>query len=159
MSAPKGNNYWQFAEKHGRDFKYTPEALWKEAVEYFKWLEDNPLQEENLFAFQGHVTKENAAKMRAATLKGFFLFADINHKTFDNYRKNKDFIAITTRIENAIYTQKLEGAASGLLNPSIIAREIGLAEKSVVEKTVTEYTPKERDARIKELKDELNGKD
>ena len=129
MGAPKGNNYWQFRNKHGRDFIYQPEELWQEAVAYAVWIEENPLKEENLFAFQGVITKDSAAKMRAMTLTGFFLFADISHTTFDNYKLNKDFIEVTTRIENMIYTQKLEGAAAGLLNANIIARDLGLKEQ------------------------------
>ena len=49
MAAPKGNNYWQFRNKHGRSHKYTPEKLWAEYVKYVEWLEENPLLEEKLF--------------------------------------------------------------------------------------------------------------
>lgn len=128
MAAPKGNNYWQFRDKHGRDFKYRPEALWDEFVQYSEWLTDNPLYEEKQFAFQGVVTIHDAPKMRAMTLTGFCLFADISLDTFQEYRKNKDFIAVCTRIDNAIYQQKFEGAAADLLNPSIIARDLGLKD-------------------------------
>lgn len=38
MSAPKGNNYWEFRNKHGRNHKYTPDLLWDEAVKYFVWI-------------------------------------------------------------------------------------------------------------------------
>lgn len=131
-AAPKGNNYWQFRNKHGRDFKYRPEALWDEFVQYSEWLTDNPLYEEKQFAFQGVVTTHDAPKMRAMTLTGFCLFADISLDTFQEYRKNKDFIAVCTRIDNAIYQQKFEGAAADLLNPSIIARDLGLRDNKDV---------------------------
>lgn len=130
MSAPIGNKYWHFREKHGRDYKYTPEGLWEEAVGYFEWVEDNPLFEQKGFAFQGIVTKENFSKMRAMTITGFCTFADITLKTFENYKENKDFLHIVTRIENIIRTQKFEGAAAELLNPNIIARDLGLADKT-----------------------------
>lgn len=132
MAAKKGNQYWEFREKHGRNHKYTPEGLWKEAVDYFNWIEDNPLKEEKLFSFQGEVTKESADKMRAMTIMGFCLFADICEKTFANYRDNKDFIQVITRIEKVIYSQKFEGAAADLLNPNIIARDLGLKDKSEI---------------------------
>lgn len=130
MAAPKGNKYWHFRGKHGRDYKYTPEKLWEEAVKYFDWIEDNPLYEEKGFAFQGVVTKEDFAKMRAMTLTSFCIFADISFQTFENYKKEKDFIDIITRIENIIRSQKFEGAAAELLNPNIIARELGLSDKA-----------------------------
>jgi len=129
---PKGNNYWQFRNKHGRDHKYTPDALWKEAEEYFQWVEDNPLWEQKGFAFQGVVTKENFPKMRAMTITAFQLFADICPKTWINYKGNNDFLQVTTRIEKHIRSQKFEGAAAELLNPNIIARDLGLKEKSDV---------------------------
>ena len=129
-AAPTGNKYWQFREKHGRDYKYTPEALWNEAVDYFEWIEANPLKEERLFAYQGAVVKEDATKMRAMTIAGFCLFADIGETTWKNYNKNEDFMPVTTRIEKIIYSQKFEGAAADLLNHNIIARDLGLRDES-----------------------------
>ena len=132
MTAPKGNKYWQFREKHGRDHKYTPDSLWTEAVGYFEMIEENPLYEEKGFAFQGVVTKEKFEKMRAMTITGFCLFADICHVTWANYKANQDFITVITRIEDIVYSQKFEGAAADLLNANIIARDLGLRDKSDV---------------------------
>ena len=64
------------------------------------------------------------------TILSFCLFADITHETWLNYKKNKDFFGVTTRIESTIKSQKFEGAAAELLNPNIIARDLGLKEKS-----------------------------
>ncbi len=129
MPAPEGNNYWQFRDKHGRDFKYTPEKLWEEFIAYDTWVRENPLKEQLIFHAQGVITKTDATKMRAMTLKGFQLFADISHTTWDNYEKNEDFVAIATCIRDAIYTYKFEGASATLLNPNIIARDLGLVDK------------------------------
>ena len=133
MAAPKGNNYWQFRDKHGRDFKYTANFLWDEFIDYSNWLEQSPLYEMKVFPYKGDVTKVNVPKMRAMTLTGFQLFADISHTTWSNYKENKDFVAVTTRIENAIYTQKFEGAAAELLNSNIIARDLGLTDKKEID--------------------------
>ena len=132
MAAPIGNNYWQFRNKHGKDPDYNSSELWDEFVQYCQWIEDNPLREEKQFAFQGMVTTHDAPKMRAMTIRGFCLFADIAMKTFYEYAKKDDYRNITTRIEDAIYQQKLEGAAADLLNPNIIARELGLKDHSEV---------------------------
>lgn len=132
MAPPNGNNYWQFRNKHGRDYKYTPDALWEEAKEYFEWVEQHPLQEEKGFAFQGVVTKEKFNKMRAMTLTAFRLFADICANTWKNYKETNDFVQVITRIDDHIKSQKFEGAAAELLNPNIIARDLGLKDKSDV---------------------------
>lgn len=157
MSAPKGNKYWHFRNKHGRDFEYTPDALWEEAVKYFDWVENNPLKEQKGFAFQGVVTKSNFKKMRAMSLKSFCIFADITFKTFENYTNNKDFIHITTRIKEIIESQQFEGAAAELLNPNIIARKLGLSENTKNETTKVKLTltPEERAERIAALKAKL----
>jgi len=129
---PKQNNYWQFRNKHGRDHKYTPEALWKEAEKYFQWVEDNPLWKMKLFAYQGLITKANVPKMRAMTITAFCLFADICPNTWKNYKETNDFMPVTKRIEKVVYSQKFEGASADLLNANIIARDLGLKERTDV---------------------------
>jgi hypothetical protein len=133
MPAPKGNKYWQFRDKHGRDHKYTPEELGEEMVAYCEWIEENPLLEEKGYAYQGSVTKEDFNKLRAMTITGFCLYADISDTTWENYCKQEDFIAVTKWIKNIIYTQKFEGAAADLLNPNIIARDLGLKDRQDIE--------------------------
>ncbi|ARD61568.1 DNA-packaging protein [Kosakonia radicincitans DSM 16656] len=134
MAAPKGNKFWLARSKHGRNPKFTdPEKLWDACCEYFEWVEKHPLWETKAFAFQGTVTKATLPKMRAMTLGGLFLFLDIDRKTWEAYSKKKDFLPVTTRVENLIYEQKFSGAAADLLNANIIARELGLTDKKSVE--------------------------
>lgn len=134
MTFIKGNEYWKIRSKDGRDriFK-KPEELLEACNEYFKWVEENPLKEQQLFAFQGQVTKEDGNKMRIMSLGGLCNFIDIAKSTFQEYEKLPDFSAITTRVRQIIETQQLEGASAGLLNPSIVARKLGLSEKTVNE--------------------------
>ena len=141
-AAPKGNNYWQFRDKHGRDYKYQPDELWDEFVQYSEGVEKNPLHEQKVFSFQGMISTHEMPKMRAMTVIGFCLFADISYETFRQYKQNKDFIAVSTRIEDSIYQQKFEGASADLLNPNIIARDLGLADKRDLSSTDGSMSPK-----------------
>lgn len=142
MAAPKGSKYWQLADKIGRNPKYTPDALWGKAVEYFEWVDKNPLKEDKLSS--GAVFRMD--KMRAMTIRGFCLFAGVDQKTFAAYEGRDNFLPITMRIRDIIYTQKFEGAAADLLNPNIIARELGLSEKSDVNlKTIPDEVRKNID--------------
>jgi hypothetical protein len=129
MPAPKGNAYWKLAEGFavGADKKYTLDELWTKAVEYFHWVEENPLKEEKVFGTGVCMTVN---KMRAMTITGFCLFAKISRPSFDKYCNDEAYVYITTRIRDIIYTQKFEGAAADLLNPNIISRELGLSEKT-----------------------------
>lgn len=131
MAAPMGNQFWKARSSHGRAPIFpSPEALWEACAEYFEWVEQNPLWESRPFAFQGIVTVEPMPKMRAMTISGLCIFLDIARSTWDEYRGNKDFSGIVTRVEEIIRTQKFEGASADLLNPNIIARDLGLADKS-----------------------------
>ena len=58
-------------------------------------------------------------------------------KTFANYRNNDDFIQVITRIEKTIREQKFTGAAATLLNPNIIARDLGLKDEQTVDQNLT----------------------
>lgn len=130
MAAPKGNQFWKERASHGRKGLYaTPDDLWEDCVEYFQWTEDNPLYESKAFAFQGVVTQEPVAKMRAMTLAGLYLFLDLCETTWVRYRGKEDFKGVVRKVESVIYQQKFSGAAADLLNPNIIARDLGLTDK------------------------------
>lgn len=128
MGAPKGNQFWKQRSKHGVDKLFSsPEILWEAACEYFQWCDEHPLM---AYEWNGKdPIKCDLEKMRAYTQKGLCLFLDIDEQTLENYLSRKDFFGIVTRIKNTIFTQKFEGAAAGLLNPNIIARELGLTDK------------------------------
>lgn len=150
MAAPKGNKFWQARSKHGRNPKFTdPDILWEACCEYFDWVEKHPLWETKAFSFQGTITKARLPKMRAMTISGLCIFLDIADSTWDQYRTKKGFSVITTRVEKLIYEQKFSGAAADLLNPNIIARELGLVEKKSVEGDL-EVTVKVKHFREKE---------
>ncbi|RUW22152.1 DNA-packaging protein [Mesorhizobium sp. M4B.F.Ca.ET.013.02.1.1] len=136
MSAPVGNQFWKARSSHGRSPIFaTPDNLWAAAVEYFDWVEANPLYEAKPFAYQGEVTITQVAKMRAMTLDGLCIFLDIARRTWDGYGEREDFLPVTTRIEEIIRAQKFAGAAADLLNPNIIARDLGLSDKQDVAHT------------------------
>lgn len=131
VSAGIGNQFWRARSSHGRKPIFPdPEALWQACVEYFEWVEKNPLNEEKLFSYQGIISRGTVYRMRAMTIAGLCLFLDICEKTWANYRDKEDFLQVVTRAEKIIYEQKFTGAAADLLNPNIIARDLGLAEKS-----------------------------
>lgn len=136
MSAPKGNRFWEARTKHGRDKLFTSEAiLWEASVEYFKWVEDNPLKEQKATQFQGTFIKGAVNKMRAMTIEGLCLFLDISRPTWYEYKEHEDFTYIIGKIEDVIRSQKFAGAAADLLNASIIARDLGLKDESKRELT------------------------
>lgn len=136
MAAPLGNRFWEARSSHGRNPIFAdPERLWDAACQYFQWVEDNPLLEMKPFAYQGVVIQEPVPKMRAMTIDGLCIFLDITRQTFDNYCGREGFFDIMTRIQSVIRSQKFAGAAADLLNPNIIARDLGLIDRQEVKST------------------------
>lgn len=142
MTAPKGNRFWEARSSHGAKPKFADdpkelegaktasEKLWAACVEYFEWVEDNPLLSSELVKFQGAATKAMLPKMRAMTLKGLCRFIDISFETWTTWRSDRqDLSDIITRVEEVVFEQKLTGAAADMLNSNIIARELGLGDK------------------------------
>lgn len=90
------------------------------AEEYFEHCEDNPW-----------VVKDQDVP-RPFTIDAFCTFAGIDEDTFDNYgtkAEYQDFFGVVRAIRRMIRSQKFEGAAVGVFNSNIIARDLGLTEK------------------------------
>jgi len=145
MAAPVGNKFWELRLKHGRNRVIkTPKALWENAVQYFEWCQENPHYEVEQIKSPAKPYKTEEGewvspsltielpKMRPFTKGGFALACGLNAWREIEALKDvsKDFSQTVTRIENAIYEQKFSGAAAGFLNPNIIARDLGLMEKT-----------------------------
>lgn len=140
-----GNSLWRTRSSHGAKPKFkTPEALWDACTEYFKWVEDTPMLEAKAFPYQGEVTKAELPKMRAMSVGALCVFLDTPHQTWIEWRKKRaDLSAVITRVEAIIYAQKFEGASADLLNANIIARDLGLADKSDHTSSDGTMTPKD----------------
>lgn len=140
MAAPKGNTYWQFRNKHGRDFKYTPDALWDEAVKYFEWISGKVWnKKEAIKSGEMAGTLIDIPTQTPMSIESFCLFADIDHQTFRNYESGEGyeaFFGITTRIRKIIESNQFEGATVGAYNPNIIARKLGLSDKQEIAQNV-----------------------
>lgn len=131
MAAPKGNQFWRVRSSHGRKPIFPdPDILWDACCEYFEWVEANPLWEDRVMSYQGVNTHEPVAKMRAMTVTGLCNFLDISLQAWTEYRTRNGFGDVTTRVDQIIRDQKFAGAAADLLNANIIARDLGLADKS-----------------------------
>lgn len=123
-----GNQFWKNRTKHGRDVLIKdPEKLQEACCEYFEWVEENPLIEEKIGFYEGRPARADCAKMRAMTIEGLTIYLGIVPSTWYDWRKNRKDLSETIRwADNVMRNQTLTGAASGLLNHSIIGRVLGL---------------------------------
>lgn len=143
--------YWKRRAKHGRDRLFeTPEDMFNSAIEYFEWCDENPLYKHE---WKGNPIELVATPLgRPYTWGGLTSFLGISENYFRNFHNNnkdaEDFMAIIERIGNIIYTQKFEGASVGLFNSNIIARDLGLTDKS---ETKTDITSGGKSFNIKDI--------
>jgi hypothetical protein len=156
-----GNRFWKARSSHGRNPIFeSPEQLWGACEEYFEWAYLTPLIEIKLVTYLGNSRKEELPKMRAMTIAGLCNFLDISQETWRNYREKPDFIEVVNRVEDIIRDQKFSGAAAELLNPNIIARDLGLRDRVDSELSgsldLTKLTDEELDAKIRERISKLN---
>lgn len=131
MAAEQGNSYWQLRSKHGREKLFaTPELLWEAAKEYFEWCDNNPVLKEDYVGKDAD--RVNRKLQRPYTISGLCIYVDASREWWGKFKSSadKDFLLILTRIEEIIYSQKFDGAAVGVFNQSIIARDLGLVEKT-----------------------------
>ena len=140
MVAPKGNRYWAKRRRNGRKPLYeTPDQLWRACVKYFEWVEATPLKQEEIIKYRDRYERIELNKMRAMSKRGLYVFLGITRQTWDSYKdRGEDFLTIITRVEDIIWDQKFTGAAAGILNGNIIARELPLGGKEAEEPEVPE---------------------
>ena len=128
--APKGNQYWKARKSHGKEKIFeSPESLWDLACEYFQWCEDNPLYKPVYFRYRRKIIEARVAKLRCLSIRGLCIHLGISRQTFLNYSSKdayRDYFAVCERISTIIFVQQYEGAAAGLLNPRVIARELSM---------------------------------
>lgn len=135
-----GNQMWKLANP-GKKYKYEdPKKLYQKCVEYFEWIEANPLMEAKVFHNEGRIVEAQVPKMRAMTYEGLALFLGVHYRTLNDWvnkataANSDDFVLrdVVIWAMQVIREQKFTGAAAGLLNPTIISRDLGLAERHEV---------------------------
>lgn len=132
MSAPKENKFWTLRSTHGRAKAFeSPQVLYEVCMEYFEVTSERVW---NKIEYKGaEIIKVEIPTPVPFTLTGLCIFLGIDENTWQRYRKNdayKDFWAVVSEVDKIIYTQKFEGAAVGAYNANIIARDLGLIEKT-----------------------------
>ena len=125
---PVGNSFWRLRKAHrGPPLRFkTPELLWTATKDYFAWVDANPLAAYKVAQYQGQPVLMTFPKMRAMSLSSLCQHLGFTRSAWDGYRRRKGFRDVVEFIEQVILVQKFEGAAAGLFNPRILARELGL---------------------------------
>lgn len=151
--------YWEWRKNTGAPKALkSPEQLWGLACDYFKSVDERPIFIEEQRRSPIRVPKEAWFEMSDDELKALerpvirmmkarpytwagleaYLFERGILKNLSEYRNNyrgghTEFAEVCRAIDRTMYAQKFEGAASGIFNHAIIARELGLADRSKIQ--------------------------
>ena len=156
-----GNQFWKLADPETlgrpRIFK-TPAELWEKAQGYFQECDENPLKavkrksrKYKTKEYSGFSDEEIETLKIPYTWEGLYVYLGVCDLEY--YRKDRDFSKVLTHIRNIMYNQKFSGAAAGIFNHSIIARDLGLKEHTEHTGEIT-INQRELDRRAQELEDE-----
>lgn len=118
-----------------------PQDFAAKVAEYFKLAEDNPLAEDKVMTVDKEVVHESVDKVRAFTKRALCVYCHIPESRLTAYRSRKGFAEVVEVAEKVIWTQKFENAAAGLLNASIIGKDLGLVDKQEVATGAAEGLP------------------
>lgn len=122
---------WKLANYGRPRIINTPEELGEKAKEYFEWVDNNPILEPKLVNEHGFSVEKDLQKLRPMTVSGLCVFLGIARTTWYDWSKSThDFSNIISIINEIMTEQKFSGATAGVFNANIIARDLGLVDKS-----------------------------
>ena len=117
-----------------------PVDFLRACADYFEWAEQHPIKEDLVFSAKEGIRRAEGDKVRCFTKIGLCLHIGIPVGRLETYRGyGEEWQSAVELVEAVIKNQKFENAAAGMLNSSIITRDLGLADKQ--EHTGKDGTP------------------
>lgn len=118
-------------ERRSRKKVYlTADDFLADCVKYFEWATQTPIMTEKATVASGDVIRYDEKKLRVFTKKGLALHLGITTSKLASLMQQ--FPEVGEIIEQVIYVQKFENAAVGVLNSTMMAKDLGIAEKQEI---------------------------
>ena len=154
MGAPKGNQFWKIRldmSESGR--KRSPQDVLRLAQEYIDRCYKEKLYE---LDYKGKdATPVEIPHMIAMSVRGLCVHLGITRATWYQWRKDEKYLYICSYIEELMSAYNIEGAGAGMLNHSIIAKVVGLVEKTDVTSSDGSMSPSFEQMSNDELKQRI----
>ena len=167
----QGNEWWKKRSKHGRDkiFK-DPKILLEACYEYFRFNKKDPIYISEVVKSGPQAGRIiNVPITKPLSMRGLCIFLGVNTTYFNDFEAalninekeiDADYSKVIKHIRETIEHQMLTGASVGTYKENIIARLVGLTDKSEQKVTATNIntnvTVSEEEAR--DIKNKLLGK-
>lgn len=140
VTTPEGQNRVQFLSNinpsREREFA-DPDELWRSCIEYFQWVEDNPVFSVDVQHVAGKAQETKTPHQRIPTETSLCIFIGVLKTTWDTWGGTADseFCPVVEVARQFIDEQQLAGGAAGTFNSNIIARNLGLTDNRKHEHT------------------------
>ncbi|HAK2374308.1 TPA: terminase [Salmonella enterica] len=110
----------------------TPEQVMNLMVQYFEWAELNAIKARETASFQGRVYQDTIHKPRIFTWEGLQLFCGFTGATLANWKHKPGYDVVVEFAASVIKEQKYQLAANGIINSTMIAKELGIDKGDTV---------------------------
>lgn len=125
------SEHWKVINSGGRQVSNTPQQLWEQAVEYFRWCDENPIKaKRTLTSGKTQGEKVTVEFVRPYTIKAMCLHCNISERYLKDIQdagdKGNEWYYVVEKILTIIYTQNLEGAIVDMYNPIMVSKVLNL---------------------------------
>lgn len=134
--------HWQIVNNNRTVVSNTPEMLWSNAVQYFQWCDDNPL-ETKITVTTGKEAGNHVKKIqpRPYSVKALCLHCNVLEEYIRDLRASGtnagEWYHVVSKILYIIYTQNLEYAITDTFNPIMISKVLNMEKDDVPSGGVT----------------------
>lgn len=118
---------WEVVNNYREITSNTPEQLWENAVSYFQWCKDNPIEIKKTAMTGKDVGKKFIVELPIMyTIKGLCLHCNILEEYLKDMRAARetapDWYMVVSKILYLIHDQNMTYAALDLFNPLLVSR-------------------------------------
>lgn len=133
--------HWEIINQGNIKVSNTPQELWLNAVEYFRYCDDNPIKlKQTIRAGKGAGTKMEIENQRPYTVKGLCLHCGILEDYIRDVRQSKnesnEYYIVISKILYVIYVHNEELATIGVYSPIFTAKRLNMDSEEVPNKAI-----------------------
>lgn len=123
-------SHWEVVRDKRVIVANTAEELWELACDYFKWCDENKIENTRTVTGGRGTNTIDESMHRPYTIKGLCIHCGITEEYLNDLRLTKDttslYYEVVSRILYIIHTQNVEMATVGLFNPMFTAKVLNM---------------------------------